>query len=175
MKKEYGIIVKKATAANPQANSILERVHKVLGNMIRTFQLETNYLDEDDPWKGILSATAFAIRSTYHTTLQATPGQLVFGRDLIINCEHIANWEAIKRRKQQIIKKNNLQENKKCIPHTYEVGDLIIMSNKKARKMELPYRGPYAVTELFDNGTVRVLIGSVEDRVNIRHIVPYKY
>jgi len=38
MKKEYGIIVKKATTANPQANSILERVHKVIGNMIRTFQ-----------------------------------------------------------------------------------------------------------------------------------------
>ena len=40
MKKEYGIIVKKATTANPQANSILERVHKVIGNMIRTFNLQ---------------------------------------------------------------------------------------------------------------------------------------
>ena len=68
MKKEYGIIVKKATTANPKANSILERVHKVIGNMIRTFNLQENYLDEDDPWKGILAATAFAVRSTYHTT-----------------------------------------------------------------------------------------------------------
>ena len=174
MKKEYGIKVKKATTANPQANSILERVHQVIGNMIRTFQLEENYLDEDDPWKGILAATAFAIRSTYHTTLQATPGQLVFGRDLILNCEHIADWEAIKQRKQKLINKNNENENKKRIPHKYAIGDKILIRNRQARKMELPYKGPYEITYVFTNGTVRVRLGTIEDRVNIRHIVPYE-
>ena len=44
-------------------------------------------------WKGILSATAFAVQSTFHTTLQQTPGQLVFGRDMIFNIKHKANWE----------------------------------------------------------------------------------
>jgi len=100
-KKEYGIVVRKATTANPQANAIIERVHQVIGNMISTFDLEENNLDEDDPWAGILAATAYAIQCTYHTTLQATPGQLVFGRDLILNCEHIADWEASKQRKQK--------------------------------------------------------------------------
>ena len=38
-------------------------------------------MDADDPWSGILSAVA--VRSIFHTTLQATPGQLVFGRDII--------------------------------------------------------------------------------------------
>jgi hypothetical protein len=70
---------------NPQANAIVERVHQVIGNIIRTFELERNHQDEDDAWKGILSATAFAVRSTFHTTLQSTPGQLVFGRDMIFN------------------------------------------------------------------------------------------
>jgi hypothetical protein len=32
-----------------QANAIVERVHQVIGNIIRTFELESNYLDEDDP------------------------------------------------------------------------------------------------------------------------------
>jgi hypothetical protein len=54
----------------------VERVHQVIGNIIRTFELESNYLDEEDPWKGILSATAFDVRSTFHTTLRSTPGQL---------------------------------------------------------------------------------------------------
>ena len=49
-------------------------VHQVIGNIIHTFELESNYLDEDDPWKGILSATAFAVRSTFQTTLRNTPG-----------------------------------------------------------------------------------------------------
>ena len=80
--------------------------------MIRTFELETNFLDQDDPWKGILSATAFAVRSTYHTTLKKTPGQLVFGRDMILNIKHVANWEYIRQNKQKMIEKNNKAE--KC-------------------------------------------------------------
>src|SRR5687767_12351299 len=73
--------------------------------MVRTFELETNYLDEDDPWRRILSATAFAVRSTYHTTLKKTPGQLVFGRDMIFNIQHVANWEFIRQNKQKVIEK----------------------------------------------------------------------
>ena len=55
---DYGIKRKPITVRNPQANAIVERIHQVIGNIIRTFELQTNYLDEDDPWKGILSATA---------------------------------------------------------------------------------------------------------------------
>jgi hypothetical protein len=55
-----------------------------------------------DPWGGILAAVAFALGSTYHTTLQATPGQLVFGRDMVLYVEHLADWTAIKARKKQI-------------------------------------------------------------------------
>ena len=61
IREEYGIKAKPITARNPQANAIVERIHQVIGNIIRTFELEDNYLDEDDPWKGILSATAFAV------------------------------------------------------------------------------------------------------------------
>ena len=60
-------------------------MHQVLGNTIRTFDNEERPINNQDPWTGILCAVAFAVRSTYHTTLQATPGQLVYGRDLIFN------------------------------------------------------------------------------------------
>jgi hypothetical protein len=103
IKNDYGIKGKPITVRNPQANAIVKRVHQVIGNIIRTFELELrlegNYLDEDDPWKVTLSATAFAVRSTFHTSLQSTPGQLVFGRDMIFNIQHISNWEFIKQRK----------------------------------------------------------------------------
>jgi hypothetical protein len=58
-------------------------------------------------------AVAFALRSTYHMTLQAMPGQLVFGRDMVLNVQHLAHWTVITARKQQIIRKNNLIENLK--------------------------------------------------------------
>ena len=79
VKEDYGIKVKAASVRNPQANAIIERIHQTIGNIVRTFELQDNYLDEDDPFAGVLSAAAFAVRATYHTTLQKTPGQLVFG------------------------------------------------------------------------------------------------
>jgi hypothetical protein len=65
IKHDYGIKGKPITVRNPQANAIVERIHQVIGNIIRTFELENNYLDEEKPGKGILSATAFAVRSTF--------------------------------------------------------------------------------------------------------------
>jgi hypothetical protein len=100
---------------NLQVNAIVERAHQTLGNLIRSFQLQDKpYYDLDDPWGGILAAIAFALRSTYHTTLHAMPGQLIFGRDMVLNVQHSTDWTAIKARKQQIIFcKNNRIENSK--------------------------------------------------------------
>jgi hypothetical protein len=75
----------------------------MLGNLFRSFQLQdTPYYDLDDPWGGILMAIAFDLRSMYHMTLQAMPGQLIFGRDMVLNVQHLTDWTAIKARKQQI-------------------------------------------------------------------------
>ena len=176
IKNDYGIKGKPITVRNPQANAIVERVHQVIGNIIRTFELESNYLDEDDPWKGILSATAFAVRSTFHTSLQSTPGQLVFGRDMIFNIQHIANWEFIKQRKQKIINlnnKKNKQENAKRVQHVYQVGDKVLLHRGTENKYESPYHGPFLIMQVNDNGTVRLKVNAVEDTYNIRRIIPY--
>ena len=130
-------------------------------------------MDEDNPWKGILSATAFAVRSTFHTTLQNTPGQLVFGRDMILNVKHEANWEYIRSRKQKIIEKNNKAENAKRIPHTYAIGDLVLLRRGNENKYETPYQGPHTISQINENGTVRVVINNVEDTINIRRLTPY--
>jgi hypothetical protein len=171
---DYGIKRKPITVRNPQANAILERIHQVIANMVRTFDLEENYLDDNDPWKGILSATAFAVRSTYHTTLKKTPGQLIFGRDMILNIKHEANWEYIKQQKQKLINKNNERENKNRVPHQYQIGDKVLLNRGTENKYEIPYEGPYTVLEVNDNGTVRLQMKSVSDIVNIRRIVPFK-
>ena len=53
IKDDYGVKAKPIMVRNPtQANAIVERVHhQVIGNIIRTFELEDNYLDEDDHGK----------------------------------------------------------------------------------------------------------------------------
>jgi hypothetical protein len=172
---DYGIKRKIISTRNPQANAIVERVHQTLANLIRSQEIQDDpYVDEDDPWGGILAAAAFALRSTFHTTLQATPGQLVFGRDMILNVQHQIDWTAIKRRKQELIRKNNRIENAKRIPYQYRVGDQVMMEDHRANKYETPYKGPYRITKVNTNGTVRLMMGAVTDTVNIRRIHPYR-
>ena len=173
IKNDYGIKGKPITVRNPQANAIVERIHQVIANMIRTFELENNYLDEDDPWKGILSATAFAVRSTFHTTLRKSPGQLVYGRDMILNIKHVANWELIRKRKQDLIDKNNMRENANRIPYIYKEGDKVLLKRGTENKYETPYLGPFDILKVNDNGTVRLKMGAITDTVNIRRITPY--
>ena len=95
-----GITPKPSTDYNPQSNAIIERVHQVLGNALRTFELENRELEENDPFEPFLTATTYAIRSTFHTTLQAMPGQLVIGRDMILPTKFKADWATIALSKQ---------------------------------------------------------------------------
>ena len=170
----YGIRAKPSTEYNPQSNGVIERVHQVLGNSLRTFELSEQELDDTNPWEPFITAAAFAIRSTYHTTLRATPGQLVFGRDMILPITFKADWARIALSKQTLINKSNERENAKRQSHMYEKGDKVLLTTPGINpKMEDPRTGPYEVIEVYNNGTVTIKDGPVRQRVNIRRIMPY--
>ena len=99
IEKEYGIQMKCDSSGNPQANATIKRINQVLGNLVRSYNLQETYLDEADPWMGILVAAAVVAKSTYHRTKQKIPGQLVLGRDMILTIDNIANWRYIRQRK----------------------------------------------------------------------------
>jgi len=141
IQQDYGIIRKGTTVRNPQANSVLERIHQTLGNIIRTFEVHQSDMTTEDSWEGILSAAMFALRATYHTTLQATPTQLVFGRDAMLNVKFQANWQLIKDLKQNKIHNTNVKESKKRNPHQYKVGDKILYQiQTKGKFANNPYK-----------------------------------
>ena len=116
----------------------------------------------------------FALRATYHTTLQASPTQLVFGRDAILNTKFVADWHLIRKRKQRIINENNQRKNDKRLAHEYQVGDLILYHVPTTNKYgKSPWQGPYKILRVYDNGTIQVRMGALTDRVNICNIRPY--
>ena len=139
-------------------------------------ELYDQELDQEQPFKGVISATCFAIRSTVHTTTQHTPMQLVFGRDAILNIAHEANWKLIKDRKQKLIDQNNKRENASRKPHTYNVGDKVLIKNDwSAKYRKVAFLGPYPITNVNDNGTVRVALNDiVTDVYNIRNVRPFR-
>ena len=148
----------------------------MLGNQLRSFELEEReFTSEEETFEPFLTACAYAIRCTYHTTLKATPGQLVFGRDMILPIKFRADWALIEQQKQQIINKSNEMENKKRIPHTYQIGNKVLLRKPGIlRKMSTPYSGPYEVQQVFQNGTITIIDGAVIQQVNIQRVIPYK-
>ena len=176
IEEDYGIKKRPTTTRNPRANSILERAHQTLGNMLRTFEIHSDKEVTEENVNGILSAIMFAMRATVHTTNQATPMQLVFGRDALMNIKFKADWNYIRQRKQEIINKNNRRENKQRIPHTYKVGDKVMLNISETSLSKYginPFSGPFTVRHVNDNGTVVLQMGSVLDTWNIRNIKPY--
>ena len=57
-----------------------------------------NYIDQ---WCETLAYIAWDIRASYHRTLQAIPGQAIFGRDMIFNITSVVDWRFITTSNQQ--------------------------------------------------------------------------
>ena len=88
---------------------MVERVHQTVHNLIRSMEIRGKQdVDPDFRWSGLLSVVQQAVTGTVHTTNQATPTQLVFGRDAILNIGFQADWEYSRLQKLKQIKHNNL-------------------------------------------------------------------
>jgi hypothetical protein len=138
---------------------MVERAHQTIHNMIATQNIEQKQDLPGGSWAGILSAVAFAMRATIHTTMRAMPMQLVYNHDAIHNIRFEANWQYIKERRQKVIVQNNGdRENAARIPHTYLVGDQVMIEQYQHCKYGSPRykKGPYAVDTVNDNGTICV-------------------
>ena len=78
-----------------QRNAILERIHGVLGNMLRTSKLDMAESVKASDINVFLSDAAWAVCSTYHTVLKASPGAAIFGQDMLFDIPFIADWQKI--------------------------------------------------------------------------------
>jgi hypothetical protein len=171
----YGINKNNSTPLNPQSNGIIERVLFTLNDSLRTAEIYGREMDEKDPWGPFLSSAAYVIRSTFHTTLKATPGQLVFGRDMLLPIKFMADWGTIEQQLQKEMGRNNRRENASRIIHDYKEGDKVLLKKpgKHLRKLEAPRTGRHTVTAIYSNGRLRIEKGKVNERVNIRRLFPY--
>jgi hypothetical protein len=77
---------------NPQANGILERVHQVLEQMLHTAELNMANSVTPGDVNVFLDNVAWAILSTHHTVLKASPGAAIFGRDMLFDILFVADW-----------------------------------------------------------------------------------
>jgi hypothetical protein len=93
--ESFWIKCKPTGVKNPQANAILEHVHQVISCMLRTTELEIVTSVDPSIIEAFLTSAAWAICSTYHTILKASPDAVIFGRDMLFDIRFLADWNKI--------------------------------------------------------------------------------
>jgi hypothetical protein len=89
----------------------------------------------------------------------------------------MAHWQSICQRRQAITDRDNLRENTRWVPHTYSVGDFILIHRDTHGKLAKPTRGPYWLIDVARqhvNGTIVVDLNHSHETFNIRWLIPFK-
>ncbi len=172
----YDIKSKPTTVKNPTAQALVERLHLTLGDHLRTAIY--NIDDWQDDVNHLIQACAWAIRTTNPSNSPYNPSQLAFGMDMIFRQHMKIDWQMLKmqRRRQAIANKH--KENQTRIPHTYNIGDKVLIVQKKYErqkkaKLSSPTEGPFTIVHIYTNGNVRINRGTYEEDISIRQLRPY--
>ena len=91
----YELKRKPTSVKNPQANTILECVHQTIMGMLHPAEIDMADTVSESDIADFLTNAAWAVRSTSHTVLKASPGAAIFGRDMLFDIPFIADWNKI--------------------------------------------------------------------------------
>jgi hypothetical protein len=144
--------------------------------MLRTAELDMDKLVNASDINIFLSDAAWAICSTHHTVLKASPGVAMFGRDMLLDIPFIADWKKIGEHRQKLTDLNTACENKGRIDYDYKVGQKVLVRNKSIpRKAESRWqKDPWTITTVHTNGTIAIQCRNKEEQLNIRRAKPFE-
>ncbi len=94
--------------------------------MLRTSELDMAKMVKPSDIDVFLSDATWAIRSTYHTVLKASPGAAIFGQDMLFDIPFIADWQKIGEHRQRLTDLYNAHENQGRIDYDYKVGQKVL-------------------------------------------------
>ena len=178
MLAQNGIRRQPISTKNPQANSICERMHQTIGNSLRAMSNMNPPQDVETVNQMIdtaISNCIYATRAALHSALNASPGSLVFARDMVFDIPLIADWQLIQQRRQQLIDQRVLRANRKKFSYDYQVGEEVLKLAYKPNKLQPRATGPFPIETVHANGTVTIRLSPTTiERINIRRIKPYR-
>ena len=167
-----------STSINPQGNSLIERIHQTIGQVLRTVTAAKDPKTVSQAELVIEETLATAMHDCHSVCSSSlgynSPGNLDFGRDMFLDIPLIADILAIRNNRQLLVNKRLLRENAKRIKHDYAIDE------KFWKKQHIGFSGklkpknakePYKITRVHTNGTVTIQISpNVTKRINIRRI-----
>ncbi len=123
-----------------------------------------------------LSDTAWAIQSTHHTVLKASPGAAIFEQDMIFDILFVSDWQKIGEHRQKLTDLNNTRENKGRIDYDYKDGQKVLLRKEGIlRDAESRWHKRHRpITSVHTNGTITVQCRNNIERMNIRRVKPFE-
>jgi hypothetical protein len=109
---------------NPQANVILEHLHQVLAQMLRTAEVDMAKTVTPNDVNVFHDNVARAICFTYHTVLKTSPGAAIFGRNMLFDIPFIADWNKIGDYRQRQTDLSMARKNSKRVNYDHKVGNI---------------------------------------------------
>jgi hypothetical protein len=156
--KTYGVKRKPTSIKNPTANAILERICGVFANMLCTAELNMAKLINASDINILLLDATWAIRSTHHTVLKASPGAAIFGQDMLFDIPFIVDWKKIEEHRQKLTDLNTARENEGRIDYDYKVGQKKLVQNKGIlrKAQSIWQKDPWTNMTVHTNGTITI-------------------
>ena len=89
--------------------------------MLVTKDIDNKVFNCIDPYSETLAYKVLEIRASYHHTIMNTPGQAVFGIDILFNLASVIYWRVANSVKDIQVDIGNVRENSKKITHNYVI------------------------------------------------------
>ena len=179
--KYHGIKDVTTTVKNPQANSVIERVHLTIGAMLRAMLIEAQRqravlltTDVPDFITTALKSCKHAINAALHSTNRASPGAFVFNRDMMLPIQCFTSWEAVRFLKKKTSLRNLFHENSRRRHFDWQPGQQVLVSDLDKNKLQPKASGPYVIDKVHTNGTVTLKKGNLRHKMNIRRLKLYR-
>ena len=134
---------------NPQGNSIIERIHQSVGNVLRIVTQAEDPKTVHEATQDIhktLALTMKACRCATNGTLgHYTSGALAFKRDMLMNIPLVSDIIALQNKRQELIDERLLKSNASRISHDFQVGEEVLKKRYLwlSDQLQPSFEGPY--------------------------------
>ena len=145
---DFGISDASTTAYNPQANSICERMHREVGNILRCLIHSSpprTLADAKAQVDSALATTMHVLRTNVSQSTGNSPGALTFHRDMIMNIPLQADLRAIRARRQLRVDDDLCHANACHYDFDYQPGQQVLVKRHEFTKLGERWDGPFQV------------------------------
>jgi hypothetical protein len=152
-------------------------MHKTVTNVLRTLvhtNPTQNMSQARDMMDDALATAMHAMQTTVAATLGSTPGALAFARDMFLNVQLIADWQAIARTYEHYVNENLRHANRKQHQFDCAPGQQDMKKVHDATKLGVRTEGPYSIECIHNNGNLTLIINEgITERINKCRVLPY--